>query len=842
MARPLLLSPDMTIGHDIRYAVRQLRRSPGFTAAAVVSLALGLGANTAIFSLLDQVLLRSLPVSEPDELVRIRWNGPRYGVTISGDTLSYPAYRDIRDQNQVFSGVLCRFRVPLSVGYQRQTERVAGELVSGNYFEVLRVGAALGRTLTPEDDRVPGGHPLAMISHAYWVSRFSADPNILGRTLVVDGLPLTIVGVGAQGFDGIELGYSPGLWIPVAMKAQMTQGWFSEAVTLENRRTYWVQVFARLKPGISPEAARVSLQPPFRAMLERELREPGFEEAGADARAAFLRSSLDVQPGAQGRTSLRQSYETPLKVLMAIVAMVLLIACANVANLLLERAAGRQREVAVRMALGARTGQIVRYAIVESVLLAVLGGGVGLLVAAWMTEFLVGFVPTDDSSINLVTTPDLRVLAFTLIVCLATGVLFGLAPALAARRIDPSPTLKHDARGIAAGQRWLRTSLVIAQVSLSLVLAIGAGQFLRTLLNLRRVDVGLRPSNVIVFAVNPSLNGYDKPRSREFYRSLLDRLQQTPGVEAVGASAIRALDDDWWGGVVSADGESQPVNPVAPSFNLVSPGYLSALGIPLLDGRDFSVDDRTRAARVALVNESFARQYFHGRSPIGRRIAFGPPGTPTDIEVVGVMKDAKYTNVRDDINPQAFLNNDQNPDIQSIHVYVKTALDPRHFYQVIRRTVQTLDSHVPVFAMRTMEAQANMTLARERMVTSLTSAFGLLATVLAAIGVYALMAFNVTRRTREIGVRVALGAQRGQVFWLVLRQVMVMVAIGTAVGVPVAWSLVSLVRAQLYGVQPWDWISTSAAAVTLVGVAALAGFVPARRATAIDPIQALRTE
>jgi putative ABC transport system permease protein len=832
----------MTLAQDVRDAVRRLRRTPGFACAAVLSLALGIGANTAIFSLLDQVLLRRLPVGNPDELVQLAWNGNRQGITIGGgDAMSYPAYRDIRDNNEVFTGVLGRFRVPLSVAYSGQTEQVAGELVSGNYFEVLRVGASIGRPFTQDDDRIKGAHPLAMLSHSYWVTRFASDPKVIGQTLIVDGLPLTIVGVGAKGFDGIEVGYTPRVWVPIAMKAQMTQGWFSEAVTLENRRTFWVQVFARLKPGVTRDGAQTALQPAFHDMLQRELREPGFADVSANDRAVFLRSWLQVEPGGQGPPPFRTAYGISLKVLSAIVGIVLLIACANVANLLLERALGRQREVAVRMALGAGTFQIIRHALVESILLAFLGGAAGLLVAAWLMDLLVGFVTNDEAPIHLLTTPDARVLLFTLVTCVATGVLFGIAPALASRHVDPAPTLKQDTRAIAGGSRWMRTTLVIAQVALSLVLAIAAGQFGRTLINLRRIDFGLRTHSVVVFSVNPSLNGYDKPRSREFYRNILGRLRETPGIAAVGASAIRVLDEDWWGGDISVEGEPKASDPGRPSFNLVSPGYLAALGIPLLAGRDFVPADATRKNRVALVNESIVRRYFNGRMPLGRRIALDP-SSPADIEIVGVMKDAKYSRVRDDINPQVFLNDDQNEDILSIHVYLNSTLPPETLYGLARRAVQELDSNVPIIGMRTMEAQADLTLARERMVTSLTTAFGVLALILAAIGVYALMAFNVTRRTREIGVRVALGAQQGDVVWLVLRQILMLVAIGVTVGVPVAWSLSWLVRNELYGVQPWDWITTTAAALTLFGVAAVAGVVPARRATTIDPIVALRTE
>jgi putative ABC transport system permease protein len=843
---PALVSLEgtVTIRTDLRDALRQLRRRPGFTAAALLSLALGIGANTAIFTLLDQVILRPLPIDAPRELVQVRWNGPRFAVNFQGDTLSYPAYRDIRDQNHVFSGVLCRFGLPLSAGYQGRTERIEGELVSGNYFSLLRIGAALGRTLRPDDDRIPGGHPLVVLSHGYWTARFASDPAVIGRTIIIDGQPLTIIGVAQKGFDGIELGRPSRMWLPVAMKAQMTQGWFSEAVTLQNRRTFWVQVFARLKPGVSPEAAQASLQPGFRAMLQQELLEPGFESVGADGRAAFLRSTVTVQTASQGRPSLREGYGLPLQVLMAIAGLVLLIACANVANLLLERASARQREVAVRMALGARIGQIVRHALVESLVLSMLGGACGLLLAVWIAEALVGFVATDEASINVMTVPDWRILLFMFAASVGAGLLFGTAPALAVRRVDPSPTLKHDTRITAGGLRWFRAGLVVLQVSLSLVLLIAAGMFLHTLVNLRSLDYGLRTDNVLVFTVNPSLNGYDKARSQQFYVTLLDRLRATPGVEALGASAIRVLDEGWWGGSVTIDGPQETPRPDArrTAFNLVSPGYLTALDIPLLAGRDFTAPDAARPGRVALVNESFARQYFGDRSPLGRRLGLGPGGTPADIEIVGVMKDAKYTNVRDDVHPQIFLDNDQNPDIQSIHVYLKTAMSLDHMYGTVRRTVQSLDSNVPVFAMRSMEAQADMTLATERMVASLASAFGLLATVLATVGVYAVMAFNVTRRTREIGVRVALGAQPADMIWLVQRQVLTMVTIGTAIGLPAAWALARIVRTQFYGVEPWDWISMTGAALVLLATAALAGLLPARRATSIDPVQALRAE
>jgi predicted permease len=834
----------MMLGHDLRDAARQLWRRPGFTAAAVVSLALGMGANTAIFTLLDQVLLRPLPVEHPEQLVLLDWQGEKVGMTMYGDTMSYAAYHDIRDRNEVFSGVMCRYPVSLSVGHEGQTARVSGELVSGDYFDVLGVHAAVGRLFTPEDNRVPGGHPLAVLSYDYWATHFNRDPTVVGRTLIVDGLPLTVIGVSEQGFYGVELGDSPKLRVPIAMKAQMTQGYFAEAVTLESRRVYWVHVFARLKPGVTATQAEASLQPMFHAMLEREVREQGFEQTDAETKARFLKSSLRLLPGAQGRSELRGGYDVPLRVLMAIVALVVLIACANVANLLLERAVGRQREMAVRQALGASGWQIVRRTLIESVMLAGLGGAAGLLVALWTAQTLIGFVETDDAAVNLLATPDLRVLLFTLALCLATGLLFGLAPALASRRVELTPSLKPDARAIAGRHGRLRQLLVIAQVSLSVLLLIGAGQFLRTLVNLRHVDLGVRTAHVTTFAVNPSLNGYGKVRSVQFYRELMERVRAIPGVDSGAASALGVLAGDGWSMPFTTDGGvTTSGTRRAAECNLVSADYLTTLGIPVLAGRAFSGSDAVRRGRVALVNETFAREYFGDELPIGRRIGSGVgPGIRLDIEIVGVMKDSKYSFVRETIRPQVFFDNDQNSDIQQINVYVRSALDPDQMQGMLRGAVRSLDVNVPLFNVQTLEAHVEQTLTRERMVATLATAFGVLATVVAAVGVYALMAFSVTGRTREIGIRLALGARSGDVLWLVMREVLTLIAIGTAIALPTAWTLSRLIRSQLYGVTPEDAFNMLIAAVTLAGVAIVAGLGPARRASTISPLQALRSE
>jgi len=839
----------MTIWHDLRDAARQLRRRPGFTAAAVLSLALGIGANTAIFTLIDQVLLRPLPVADPEQLVLLQWDGEQAGITMFGDTLSYPAYRDLRDRNTVFSGVMCRYPVPLSVGSggqtgAGQTALVAGELVSGNYFEVLGVRAAMGRLFTPDDNRISGGHPLAVLSYDYWAAQFNRDPGIVGRTLIVDGLPLTVIGVSEQGFDGVDLGVSPRIRVPIAMKAQMTQGYFSEVLTLENRRVSWVHAFARLKPGVTPAQAEAALQPMFHALLENEVREKGFEQTDAETRARFLKSSLRVLPGAQGRTDLREEYALPLRVLMAIVALVVLIACANVANLLLERAVGRRREVAVRQALGASRWQIARRMLVESLMLALIGGAAGLLVSLWTSQTLIGFVQADDAPLNLRATPDLRILLFTLALCLATGLLFGLAPALASGRVQLTPALKPDGRGLAGGHGRLRQLLVIAQVSLSVLLLIGALQFLRTLVNLRHVDLGVRTGNVTAFAINPSLNGYGRERSRQFYRDLLERVRATPGVESMGAAAVGALEGDGWSGDVTIEGGVSAAlgEPPATTFNLVSPGYLRTLGIPLLVGRDFGAADGARKGRVAIVNETFAREYFGGRNPVGSRVGSGKgPGTKLNIEIVGLMKDSRLGLVRETMKPRLFFDDDQNSDIQQINVYVRSALESGQVQAMMRGVVRSLDTNVPLFNVRTLEAQAERTISRERMLATLASAFGLLATVIAAVGVYALMAFSVTGRTREIGIRIALGARGTQVVWLVMREVLTLAAIGIGVALPIAWTLSRLIRSQLYGVTE-DASSMALAAGILAGIALVAGLGPARKAGGISPVQALRSE
>jgi predicted permease len=828
---------------DLRYALRTFAKSPVFAGVAVLSLALGIGANTAIFTLLDQVLLRLLPVRDPEQLVQLQWEGSFYGSNTGYAALSYPMYKDFRDRNQVFSDVICRYALPLSLGISGEGDRLDGELVSGNYFQVLGVKAAIGRTITPDDDRIPGGHPVAVLSYRYWVERFHSDPAVIGQSLLINGRQLSVIGVSQAGFDSVEIGYSPKIRIPVAMKKEMTPGW--EMYSLENRRGRWVNVFGRLKPGVGITQAKASLQPLFHSILEMEVREKEFAHAGAYTKQQFLRSTMNVLPGARGRLGLRRQAESPLWVLMAMVGLVLLIACANVANLLMARATGRQKEIAVRLAMGASRLRLMRQLMVESLLLALAGGAAGLLVAAWTDSLLLRLMPTGNSALELSTTPDSRILIFALSVSCLTGIVFGLAPALQSTRPDLASTLKESAGTVVGGGHMrLRKALVVAQIFLSLLLLIGAGLFIRSLRNLKTLDPGFRTHNVVAFSIDPRLNGYTKERAHLYYRELLDKLRGTPGVESASFAIVRVLDNDDWESTIAVDGyEPKPDEDMSPYYNAVSPGYCATLGLKLVAGREFLPSDIGNSHKVGIVNEKWAHKYFGGRNALGRHFGFGgDPGTKTDIEIVGVVKDAKYNNMRDEMSAQNFVPFDQTDIVTEVTLYVRTQLDPEQMFTAVRGSVHGLDANLPIYGMRTLDSQLDQSLVAERLTAYLAAVFGFLATLLAAVGLYGVMAYNVGRRTREIGIRMALGAPSPSVMWLVMREVLVMLGLGVAVAVPAAWALARLVQSQLYGIAPSDPMSMAAATLAIALVAALAGYIPALRATRIDPIGALRYE
>ena len=805
-----------------------------------MSLALGIGANTAIFSLTDQLLLRMLPVKKPEQLVLLSALGRHYGNNMGWNRISYPMYTDFRDGNQVFSGMFCLRETSMSLSYEGRTERVSGEFVSGNYFPVLGVTAAIGRLFTADDDKFQGGHPYAVISYGYWLRRFGADRGVIGRKVVVNAIPLTIIGVSQAGFSGTDPGSAPEVRVPVMMSGKL-----ENYLDLNDRRSRWVTVFGRMKPGVTLAVSKASLQPIFHRVLDMEVKQAAFAKAAPEMKQAFLRMSMDVLPAANGRSNLRRQFSKPLLVLMATVALVLLIACANVANLLIARAAARQKEIAVRLALGASRFRIISQLLVESLLLSIIGGLAGLALAIWMDRTLVSFLPPSTVPLNISSSPDTRILLFNLGISVLTGVLFGLVPALQATSPDVAPTLKDQAGSVSGGASvLLRKTLVAAQVALSLLLLIGAGLFIRSLQNLKDLDPGFHTSNLIAFKMDPTLNGYKTDRTIEFYRRLQERLTGVPGVQSASLAVVPVLEGDEWDSWVTIDTYRPKQGELPdPHMNFVSVGHFQTLAIPLLAGRDFRPTDTQSAPHVAIVNETFSKKYFGGLNAVGHHFGMGiDPGTKTDITIIAVAHDTKYETMRDEIPPEVYRPYGQVDFASGMTAYVRTARDPNQMFSTIRRVAQELDPNLPVFDMTTLEKRLDDSLVTERLVATLSSSFGFLATVLAAIGLYGVMAYSVERRTREIGIRMAIGALTSDVLWLVLKEVLLLLAIGIAVALPTALMVTRFVRTQLYGIQPSDPVSIALATLGIAVVAALAGYLPARRATRIDPIRALRYE
>src|SRR6266850_4735687 len=848
----------MHLLRDVRYAWRGLTRAPLFTIVALTSIALGIGANTAIFTLVDEVLLRMLPVKSPEQLVLFSGARNHYGNNMGGNMLSFPMYEDFRDNfvdrgklprvslpvdnaaphPAMFSGMFARRTTAMNVGIDGQTERVPGEMVSGTFFQVLGVGAALGRVITPDDDTVRGDGRVAVLSFDYWRTRFGADRNVLGREITINNQTYTIIGVSQAGFDGVDIGYVPNIRVPIMMKAQVTPNWDD----LDTRRSRWVNVFARMKPGVTIDQLKPALQPFFHGLLEEEVKMPPFSGTSAYTREQFLTGEVSILPAAQGRSPIRQQLSQPLWLLMGIVAGVLLIACANVASLLIARATARQKEIAVRLALGASRARIVGQLLVESVMLAAVGGLLGLAVAMWTTRFLLRFLPTTDTPHVISGAIDYRVLAFNFALSLVTGVLFGLVPALRSTKPNLAPTLKDQVGAVIGGTGGVRfrKGLVVAQVTLSILLLVGAGLFIRSLRNLRLLNLGLKADNLIAFNLSPALSGYSSVRSKQFDQQVAARIRALPGVAANAYAQIGLLEGNEWDSSMSVEGyEAKPGEDMNPFCNAVSPGYFKTMGIALLAGRDFDERDARYVEvkpdansqppyTVAIVNESYAKHYFGDRSPLGRHIGFGTnPGTKTPIEIVGVVADAKYTGVRDEIPRQVFFPFLQDDFASGVVIYVRTASAPEAAAGSIREVVRQIDANVPIIRFRTLEHQIDQSLLNDRLVATLSTAFGILATLLAVIGLYGVMAYTVARRTREIGVRMALGAAQGDVVWLVMREVLMLVGTGIVLGLAGAWALGRLVSSQLYGVTANDPVTIAAAATLLAVVALVAGYVPA---------------
>jgi predicted permease len=828
---------------DLRYALRSMGKNPLFSAVAVLSLALGIGANTAIFSLMDQLMLRELPVRDPEQLVMLYQRGAHNGNNMGDRMHSYPIYQDFQKKAEPFSEVLCRRQINTSISVDNQTERVDAEMVSGNYFSMLGVKPAVGRVFSSrEDDQVFRGHPVVVLSYDYWVTRFSRDPGIVGKKILVNNYPMTIVGVSAAGFSGLDPARSPQVRVPVLMEPVLSPEW--DWLHMSDRRSRWVQVFARLKPGYTVKSAAAPMQGLFHQIREYESTLKEAATWSPYLKDRFLQGTLHVERAATGYSQLRNSFSTALIVLMCMVGLVLMIACANVANLLIARAFARQKEIAVRLAIGASRGQLVRQLLVESLLLSFFGGVAGVLLAFAMTRGLLSLIPVEGNPLLIRPEPDVRVLLFTFGLSVLTGLVFGLVPALRASRPDLWSTLKDVVGSIASnpGSLFLRKGLVAAQVALSFLLLFGAGLFVRSLQNLKAAETGFRDlDNLITFQLSPALNGYNDVRTVHFYEQLLENIRAVPGVKSAGFAAVSLLSGDEWDSTTSVEGHKAADGEDMQAFmNAVSPGYFATMGTPLLEGRDFDRRDIKENSRVAIVNQSFARHFFGDKSPIGRHLGRGGgPDTKFDVEIVGVTGDALYEGPREGVHRQVFVPNYGN---QGVAFYVRSALGSSQTIPALRAEVRKLDSAMPVYSVKTLAGQLDEVLLTERLVALLSAGFGLLATLLAAIGLYGVMAFVVARRTKEMGVRMALGAQPGSVIWLVMQEVLLLLGLGLLLGVPSALALGRFVTTQLYGIKGTDpWIAALGVAV-LTAVACTAGFIPARRASRIDPVVALHYE
>jgi predicted permease len=828
---------------DLRFAFRTLAKSPGFTLVVVLTLALGIGANTAIFSLMDQVMLRALPVREPERLVVLdgpgAFSGSSHNHSDSLTPLSHPMFEQLRDQNAVFSGVLAHYTAPVHLTVGADTENVSGDLVSGTFFDVLGVEPAAGRLFTADDDRTPGAHPLVVLGHGFWTRRFGADPRIVGQAVSLNSHPMTVIGVAGRGFHGVEVGESVDVYVPLMMQAQVLPTWRRG---LGDWRTRWLTVMARLKDGVSLDSARASVGVLYAQLLQEDLQHSDIKSERF--KKAFLEKRLGLFPGGRGTSGLRDQSKTPLLVLMGMVGLVLLIACANVANLLLARASSRQREIAVRLALGASRARIVRQLLAESFVLSLAGAAVGIVGAAWTGDLLIRALPVENASRIFSLEPDLRVGLFALGLALATGLVFGLVPAFQATRPTLSSTLKSESGSVLGGTGafGFRKGLVVAQVALSLLLLIGAGLFSRSLANLRALDPGFQAERLLAFSVDPSLNGYDLDRRFRLLSEIQQELGAEPGVRVVSMAEEALMTNSNSSSTVVVKGyEAKEGENMNPNFNGVGPEFFATLGIPLVAGREFTSADTLDAPRVAVVNETFARYFFADQDPLGRTFALGREADKP-ITIVGLVKDGKAGSLRELPLRFAYLPYAQEANVGEMTFYVRSTVAPEALGPRVRRVVQRVDSTLPVTDLKSMRTQIRESLFVERIVATLSAAFGLLATLLAALGLYGVMSYAVSLRTREIGVRVALGAERRTVLLMVLKEVAALALIGVAVGLPSGYGLGRLVESQLFGLTAKDPLTFAVATGTLLIAASLAGYVPAARATRVDPMVALRYE
>lgn len=831
--------------NDIRYAARQLRKAPIFTVVAVLTLGLGIGANTAIFTLLDQALIRPLPVSHPEQLVRLRYTGesPGHTNTYGGDDndfFSYPMYQDLRDRNTAFAALIANDEQKVQLDWQGRSELADAELVSGNYFEVLGVQPALGRLLVPADEQPRADSPV-VLSFNYWKTKLGADSQVIGQTLRINVHPFIIVGVAPPQFHSVVAGETPALFVPATAKNVITPAWQD----LQDRQSHWLNIVGRLRAGVTRQQAQASLEPLWHAIRADELKQFGYQNQRT--RRLFLdESHIQLLDAARGFSPLRDDIGTPLLILMGMVGVLALMACINVSSLLLVRAAGRAREMSVRYAMGARRGRVVRQLLVEGMVLGLLGGGLALAVAPPISAVLLRMVFADSASqIPFSTTPDVRIWIFNFGVAFATSILFSLAPALRFVRTNPIESLKQQAASSQTPLSFRRVS-VGAQIGLSLLLLFGAGLFVRTLQNLRSVNIGFVSDHLISFRVNPQLAGYKSDQLVSLNQRILDTLGALPGVHAVAATDDLDLTGSEQDGNVTIEGyktaQDEQIRIEKPR---ITPGYFATMQVPLLAGRGFSDRDVAGNPLVAVVSASFANRYFGSpQNAIGRRISF--TGTVSDAkfdtEIVGVAGDTKHSAVRDPVRPTVYRALAQSPRFNHISYVVRTSELPQAAIASVRGTMQQLDPSLALSELKTVDQQIAESLANERLIALLSVSFGVLAMLLAAIGLYGVLAYSTAQRTREIGIRMALGARRTTVVRLVLGDVLWLAVISMAATLPIALLASQMLRSQLYNVSPADPVVFASGVLLVSAVVVIAALVPARRAATVEPMQALRTE
>jgi predicted permease len=829
---------------NLKFALRALFKTPFVTIVAIVSLALGIGANAAIFSLFNQLLMKPLPVPEPMRLVNLSAPGPKPGsqnCSQAGDcetVFSYLMFRDLEKVQTPFTGIAAHLSFGANLSARGQTQDAEGMLVSGSYFSVLGLNPAAGRLLTPDDDRAPGESHVVVLGYTYWQTRFGADPGVVGQPLIVNGQTMTIVGVAPKGFDGTTLGVKPKVYAPITMR-----GFSQPSKAFDNRRNYWTYLFARLKPGVSIEQARTAMATPYHSIVN-EVEVPLQKGMSPQTLARFQAKPILIEPGSRGQSSVSREAKAPLTLLLGVTGFVLLIACANIANLLLARGAGRAGEMAIRLSIGAGRGQLVSQLLGESCLLAIFGGIGGIVVAQWTLNLMAALLPAQAAE-TVTLTIDPIVMLFAAALAIGTGVLFGLFPALHSTRPDLISALKGQSgqpSGARSASRF-RTSLATAQIALSMALLVSAGLFTRSLFNVSRVDLGLRAENVVMFQISPARNGYKVEQTRQLFERVEDEIGALPGVTGVSSSTVPLLSGSNWGNDVAVEGfKAGPDTDSNSRFNEVGPGYFPTLGIPLLAGRDFTRADALTAPQVAIVNEAFAKKFNLGRDAVGKRMSNKGSNTPLTMEIVGMVKNAKYSDVKREIPPLFFIPYRQDETIGQINFFVRTATDPEQFLSNIPKLLARLDANLPVENLRTLPQQVRENVFLDRFISVLSASFAFLATLLAAVGLYGVLAYTVSQRTREIGLRMALGAAPSRVRAMVLRQVGVMVAVGGAIGLAGAIGLGRLAQSLLFELQGTDPLVLIAAAVSLSMVALAAGFIPAHRASQVDPMSALRYE